>query len=710
MVCMRTRTHLLVFSFLFFLTVSAESENRQDSAPGDTTHHADDDVVELERMIVTASKTPMSADLIVEDVEVVTKEDSRRTGAFSAMELFEAIPGVDIDPARTQTQIVLNGMEGEYVKILVDGIPVTGNVGGGFPLENMTLGDIERVEVLSGGASTMYGTDAIGGVVNVITDQSTAPTPLGVKAAYSYLNNDNIGDWGGKHRIDLGLIHANSVMKTELFGGFDYDPGMSQLQVRQEQLILMFDYPEEKRRKVSAKVSFFPTDALSLRPSANYNRSGSIRSSGTAIQHYRTVYRSVNLPYTVTVRENWDVGGYASVRNMSHRRYTLRQGPGGGEDTQLTDFVDQEGEVRSHLRDILPFGGENHLILAGNAIKESIDSDNTRKGVDRLQGGLFTAVTWSSGTDMELVVNPSARVTLSENVGDGTADPRLADISPKLGTRLNNIGLENLYVTASYGQNFKVPRLKKMYYDFLMGDSFWIRGNDTLAPEKSHQYDLGAGYSIGRLKLASANAWYTDLRNKSVLVPVLDTAGIQVYVDPVTGEETGDPKDPPLKTYESARSAYVFGLRLKADVAFTKWFSAKMTFSHVLNRYEEDEGRWLEEANYAPNTFQTSFRWSLGYFHSLAPELNLTVLLHGRQISTYVNDTIPEYESGWAKLNLTAREDLLRGVSIYAGVNNVLGYVRNGHAGLNYGRTYFLSVGADIPDIREFSTEFFLNY
>ncbi|MFP4416243.1 MAG: TonB-dependent receptor plug domain-containing protein [Chitinispirillaceae bacterium] len=81
----------------------------------------------LDRMVVTASKSSMSADLVVEDVEVATKRQIESGGFFNAMEMLDGILGVDIDPARTQTNIVLNGLKGEYVKILIDGIPFTGN-------------------------------------------------------------------------------------------------------------------------------------------------------------------------------------------------------------------------------------------------------------------------------------------------------------------------------------------------------------------------------------------------------------------------------------------------------------------------------------------------------------------------------------------------------------------------------------------------------
>ncbi|MFW6254838.1 MAG: TonB-dependent receptor plug domain-containing protein, partial [Chitinivibrionales bacterium] len=115
--------------------ISAACSKEKETEPSDAdvvtfpkdTSQSDHPAMNLDRMVVTASKSSMSADLVVEDVEVATKRQIESGGFFNAMEMLDGILGVDIDPARTQTNIVLNGLKGEYVKILIDGIPFTGN-------------------------------------------------------------------------------------------------------------------------------------------------------------------------------------------------------------------------------------------------------------------------------------------------------------------------------------------------------------------------------------------------------------------------------------------------------------------------------------------------------------------------------------------------------------------------------------------------------
>ncbi len=706
----------IVLSLLLFSTVAADSTDVSDSlshasaafaGQADTTAAAsagsEAPIAELDRMVVTASKRSMSADMIVEDVEVVTAEDGRMTGAFTMMEMLDGIPGIDIDPARTQTNIVLNGMKGEYVKILVDGIPVTGNVGGGFPLENLAMGDISRVEVLSGAASTVYGTDAIGGVVNIITDQVTSPTPLRLRASYNYLTNDSIAEWGGKNRLDLSVLHCNRVMRAEGYYGFDLDNGIGRTFTDDYGTYTTYSYPDADAQKGGLKLAFFPSATLTLKPGVTYAVSSTERSSGTELLFLRNESATINLSAGYDPTEHFGLHGYGSIRSFNHLHRNITQIISPRTDDSRTEFLDFEGELRCGFNDMIRFGGTNHIMAGLNVLRERIESDNLRQGVSRLQGGLFAAASWESGTSVNLIVNPSLRVTVAETERAGGSEAALADISPKIGLRLNNPVVSGTHIKLSYGQAYKAPRLKKMYYSFNMGDAMWIEGNEDLSPEKSHQVDLGLGYALRRLLNVSLSGYYTKLTNMIVLRSVSNPDGSQAYRG-LNGEPQSslddDERRLPEKTYENSLWGYTYGVTAKARLSPFPWLSLSVAATHIYSAAEDDEGRMLELEHYSPNTMHLRTGVDLEQVRPYLPHVNITAIWKGAQIDSYVGGT-QVYEKPYTKLNVHLKKSILHGLSLRLGVNNILNYVRDGHAGLNYGRTYTAGLDMDIKDLSE---------
>jgi len=172
---MNKRTYwicLLVCACL--LAWSGESSVYAQDTPGEELVEVDEPEVigEAEEVVITGTKTKKLIKETPVKTEVVTRKELEQTGATNVVEALSHKTGVRIDnqcAICNTTAIKLSGLPGRYTLMLIDGIPVFSSLGQTYGLMNIEAAQIEQIEVVKGAGSVLYGTDAIGGVVNIIT-------------------------------------------------------------------------------------------------------------------------------------------------------------------------------------------------------------------------------------------------------------------------------------------------------------------------------------------------------------------------------------------------------------------------------------------------------------------------------------------------------------------------------------------------------------
>ncbi|MDR3324258.1 MAG: TonB-dependent receptor [Zoogloeaceae bacterium] len=125
-----------------------------------------------EKIIVTATRQPTRASEILSDVTVIDREEIERSGQNTIADLLVHQPGIQTSSnggPGTSTSFYVRGANSDQTKVLVDGIPINSLDGSGSPLRFIPLGNVERIEILRGPAATLYGADALGGVIHIIT-------------------------------------------------------------------------------------------------------------------------------------------------------------------------------------------------------------------------------------------------------------------------------------------------------------------------------------------------------------------------------------------------------------------------------------------------------------------------------------------------------------------------------------------------------------
>lgn len=125
----------------------------------------------LKGLVVTASPTPRPADAVGRSVTVLEGEELRVRGLWRVLDALREVPGLSVVQGGSfggATSVFLRGGESDYVQVLVDGVQVN-QPGGSFDFSGLTLENVERIEVVRGPASSLFGSDAVAGVIHVIT-------------------------------------------------------------------------------------------------------------------------------------------------------------------------------------------------------------------------------------------------------------------------------------------------------------------------------------------------------------------------------------------------------------------------------------------------------------------------------------------------------------------------------------------------------------
>lgn len=156
-----------------------------------------------EPVIITATRTAQIADATLAPVIVITQADIQRTQATDVADLLRLHAGLDIGRnggAGQVTSLFIRGTESNHVLVMVDGVKINPGSVGGAALQNISPAQIERIEVVKGPRSTLYGSDAIGGVINIITKRGTEGLHASAEASAGTYDTKHLA--GGVHYAD----------------------------------------------------------------------------------------------------------------------------------------------------------------------------------------------------------------------------------------------------------------------------------------------------------------------------------------------------------------------------------------------------------------------------------------------------------------------------------------------------------------------------
>jgi vitamin B12 transporter len=481
------------------------------------------DTATLRPVVITATRVPVDRRTAPASVTVIDGEQLRSRGTASVADALASVPGLSIVRSGSfgaTTALFARGGESDYVKVLVDGVPVN-TPGGGFDFSALTTDNLERIEVVRGPASVVYGSDAVSGVVQLFTRRGAGP-PGGhaeLRAGSYGTLEGGVGLAGGGERVAYSLGAA--ARETEGVFAFNND---------------------YRNRTGSGRVAFAPAfaaiDVTARRTDATYhfptNGSGDVVDSN-AVRRDRRTSLGVDLSRQLTPTLALRVLGAASRLDGG----TSNQPDSPGDTTGLYGRDDARTE-RRHLdvrADLRPTARATISVGATVEREQSRSTSESRFGSFPPLASRFSAHRTNEAAYAQVIGLVATRFTYtaSARVDDDASHGTFATGRGSLAWQAT----ARTTVRAAIGNAFKSPA-----FDETFSTAFTI-GNPELEPERTVSWEASVEHRVaGNVSLG---ATYFDQRFRDLIQ----------YVE-------GDASTEFLGTNENLAAALARGVELEA--------------------------------------------------------------------------------------------------------------------------------------------------
>lgn len=627
------------------LTLLAQAASAQNSPP--------DNSVALPQIVVSPTTIPTPQDEIASSVTVITAEDLERDQRRTIPDALNAVPGLNVVQSGGvggQTSIFMRGTNSNHVKVFIDGIDVgdPSSPNGAFDFAHLLTGDVERIEVLRGPQSGLYGSDAIGGVISITTKKGEGPPK--VTATFE----------GGS----FGTFNQTTSLRGSQ-GEFNYSFNILHLQSTSVPVTpLDLLAPGEQRNNdyynnwtYSTKLGANLSDNLAVNLAARY----------TDAKHGLTADDGVNFPPNSAPEVLQDT-------QRNHQLFTRGEVVWSFFDNRLKNFFGVNYSNQwSWFSDpnpdsFNPFGGVNPpttnvgtktkydwrgevkvtngqtLVLGLEDETQSLRTDSTANLDPITFLPIPTTTNASTGNKaayIELQSEFSKRLYLVSNIrldDDDSFGPhttwRLAPVFIVPGTETK--------LKATYGTGFKAPTLTELYVN---NPSIFQVANPNLLPETSTGYDVGFEQPLFHDRVRFG-ATYFNNEIKNLIVNVFG---------------------PLNATYMNVGMARMYGIESFASVAVTDQLKIRGDYTYTHARDEATDLELLRRP-----THKASLTGTWNPIDRLA--LSATVLY----VSSWVDvnrDTavfIPRLDTpSYTTVNLAANYDVDKHLTIFARADNL---------------------------------------
>ncbi len=609
--------------------LAADTDPAPSPAAQDPTVSSDGSTVEDEsrEIVVTATRTAHEKNDAPISTDVLDRETIEDTGAENALEVLEEAAGIQVDRGVGGAGVRLQGLDPKYTLILVDGQRVSGRIDGTIDLSRFPAEDIERIEIVRGPGSVLYGADALAGTINIITRRAAKRWEAEAHSSYGSFNTlDLTGRVGHRGERYAGSLSAG----THNTDGWDADPSTEST-----------TGPRSQQLEVSTGQRFTSKGLFALDGWAQYLRrtTQGVDALGTGAVFDR-VNRSETITANVTPSATWDDGSFLFTGSYSLFRDQFFN------DQRGSDALDTSQETFDHVAQgtaTLSQRVETHVLTTGmDAQFEMLSADRIDPGtVDRQRYAVFAQDEWMPLEALSIL--PGVRLDYDSLFGLYPT-PRIA-MMVRPGERWR--------LRASYGRGYRAPTFREMYLLFTnAGVGYQVRGNPNLAPETSWSTHVSAQFLPWRWATLSVAAFDHRLQD-TVVVDTLDDSN-----DSLT-----------LFGYENIGNAESRGVESSASL---EWGPLTLDGSYTLTH-----ARDLDSGLVLPG--RARHRGTAGVrFHRDAWGTTLRVRTAVTGARTFFIDTNddevlePLNSAPFATLDARLAQTFTRFVEAYVGVDNIL--------------------------------------
>lgn len=574
---------------------------------------------EGESIVITGSRTESKINDAAVAVEVIDRRMIDESGAENLTDILEDAPGLQITHNLGRAGVELQGLDPQYTLILIDGQRATGRVNGVLDLNRFPAERIERVEIVKGAVSALYGADALAGVINIITRRSKNDFEGEAHLSYgnySLLDGSLLVGWSGEKynlRISGGFHHGNSyqIASTNRIAGdpSTSGPGFNEANgdIRAE-----YDLTDDDRLTLRADYLFRDADSVAATPILQRDESYLFQ---TFVQGNRTENYSVAL--THERRFPGEVAKVTSSLYYNGWREQFLQDVKGvkGDIPVLTN--ERLGQANVQYDELM---GAHMITIGSELLYETLEA--SERICRELEQGSCVPSDAMVMPDASATADGASRVRFATYFQDELVifdEPRLvvvpgirADIdslfgtypTPKIALRFDPIS--QVVLRAGFGLGFRAPSFRELYLSFTNPSAnYHVSGNPELEPETSRSFNAGADFKPFRELRFSVNYFRNDLTNLidfgQVRPPSFGQVGLYEYVNVLEARTQGVETSATLRPWRY----------LTVNLGYTYLDAVNLTLGTSLigRAHDRIEGSVRYEETFTDMVFFTRLEW-----------------------------------------------------------------------------------------------------
>lgn len=629
-------------------------------------------LIELDEVVVSATRTERLLKNVPVAIQVVSAKTIEKAQISNFRDLLEyELPGINFTNNGGQSNINMLGFGGKYVLFLVDGERLAGETFDNIDYNRIDMDNVERIEIMKGASSSLYGSNAVGGVINIITRNPGKPLEISANTRFASENELNNGlTVSSRQKWGYASITGNMkqrdpyTLKDRVPLTQEFENGTTQEQALGETIIAGY-----KDYNISGKVGVDVTDKLLIEAKGGYffkERNPGGLDGRKVRDHYFDYSGGLKAQYTFSESKHLAVSGNYDRYNKYDYYRLLKEKEKNYENSQWRVGAIYDQKI-----------GREHSLVAGVEVFSDdlmtfmFESDGSNTKRNALTYAIYTQQEWKLNQKLTLVtgLRYDYHSKFKEHI-----TPQLSamyKIAPRITLR------------GGYAGGFRSPTLKELYTDWFhpYGGGFQIIGNKEMRPEKSHNFNLSTEMSFGKTVI-TAMGQYSLMDNKINTVWLNSDT---IY-------------------YRNMGKAKILGLEFSVAQRIRNNILLHAGYSYV----HDDLGK---QSVIRPHTVTLRADYTSTFFKKYNPVFSLSGKYFGA-MDTYGNEELSEIDEStgmtsvttdtykihyddYSVWRLTYAQPLPWNFTLNAGINNLFDYktkFSSFYSSISPGRTFYISL------------------
>ncbi len=621
-------------------------------------------MVELDYVVVSATRTPK----VLADVPIITRvftaSDIAKVDATNISDLLQSeLPGFEISyTMNQQASVNISGFGGNSVLFLVDGERLAGETLDNVDYSRLNMDNVERIEIVKGAASSLYGSAAVGGVINIISKDASEPWSVNINGHLGAYNEQRYGGTIGfkqgkwNSTTNIQFTHVDTI---NLENEDDSQAAYSSIY-------------GSKTWNFKERLVFKPIDKLTITGRLGYFFRER-QASTTIPDRYRDFTGVLKAIYKFSDANDLEIA--YSFDQYDKSDYVISSG------LDIRDYSNVQNSVRALYNHT--FADNYTLTVGGDFMRDYLMTYQFENNGERSQheADAFAQIDMTFWDNFNVIAG--ARY-------DYYSDANANHLSTKLGLMYK---LNKWRFRGSYSGGFRAPTLKEMYTYFDMASVFMIYGNEELKPEVSDNLSLSAEWSKGAYSF-TVNGFYNFVKNRITTVWNQSLEGL-------TEGNFG------AMQYTNLDHVQVRGADINASVKYDCGFGARLSYTYTNEKFDADQMVSRATRPHAANL-------RLEYDKKLSKDYSFNVALNGRYLSKVdatevsssdegIYDTlVPVTYEGYTIWKLSLSQHICRAWSVNFAIDNLFNYKPANYlsnSSYTTGRTMSVSLAVDIEKL-----------